>query len=70
MASAAPKWTINHLCVFCGSASPKDDKHRQGAIDIATEMLKRNIGLVYGGGTHGMMGIVGKTVHEGALQVD
>lgn len=63
----APKWPIKNLCVFCGSAYPKDERHEKGAKTLAAEMLKRHIGLVYGGGTRGMMGIVGKAVFEGAF---
>lgn len=64
MAEAA-KWTIKNLCVFCGSSSPKEQKYADGALELTQEMLKRGIGLVYGGGTHGMMGLIGKSVHEG-----
>lgn len=63
---SSPKWTINNLCVFCGSSYPKDARHEAGAQNLAKEMVKRNIGLVYGGGTRGMMGIIGKNVFEGA----
>ena len=33
-------------------------------------MLKRNIGLIYGGGSHGIMGVIAKTVHEGGGNVE
>ena len=59
------KWSIKNLCVFCGSSSPKEQKYADGALELTQEMLKRDIGLVYGGGTHGMMGLIGKSVHEG-----
>ncbi|KAF9409080.1 hypothetical protein BGZ76_005744 [Entomortierella beljakovae] len=32
-------------------------------------MLKRNYGLVYGGGSYGLMGTIAKTIHEGGGKV-
>jgi hypothetical protein len=63
------KWPIKNLCIFCGSSSPKDQIYADSAVSLTKEMLARGIGLVYGGGTHGMMGIVGKSVSEGGGNV-
>jgi predicted Rossmann-fold nucleotide-binding protein len=61
------KFPIKNLCLFCGSSAPKDSALADGAIALCKEMLSRDIGLVYGGGTIGMMGIIGKTIHEGSF---
>ena len=61
------KWPIKNLCIFCGSSSPKDQIYADSAVSLTKDMLARGIGLVYGGGTHGMMGIVGKSVSEGTI---
>lgn len=65
--STDKKWLIKNLCVFCGSSSPKDPALAAGAKGLTDAMLSRGIGLVYGGGTHGMMGLIGKAIHEGML---
>jgi len=49
---------IGSVCVYCGSAGSVDERYRQGATDLGTELGKRQIGLVYGGGRVGLMGLV------------
>ncbi|KAI1297116.1 hypothetical protein EDD11_007226 [Mortierella claussenii] len=39
------------------------------AKDLGREMLKRNYGLVYGGGSYGLMGAIAQTIHEGGGKV-
>lgn len=60
------EWQMKNLCVFCGSSSPKEQAHADGALALTKAMLSRGIGLVYGGGTLGMMGLIGKSIHEGS----
>jgi predicted Rossmann-fold nucleotide-binding protein len=62
------KWPIKNLCLFCGSSMPKDQSFADAAEALTKEMLSRGIGLVYGGGTRGMMGILGKAIHEGMFE--
>ncbi|KAI1342090.1 hypothetical protein F5Y15DRAFT_331929 [Xylariaceae sp. FL0016] len=58
--NAGPRRT--KICVFCGSASGKSEKHVQAARELGKLMAEKNIGLVYGGGTVGLMGEVAKTI--------
>ncbi|KAI0470818.1 hypothetical protein GGR56DRAFT_115431 [Xylariaceae sp. FL0804] len=50
------------ICVFCGSAPGRSEKHVQAARQLGKMMAERNISLVYGGGTVGLMGEVAKTI--------
>jgi predicted Rossmann-fold nucleotide-binding protein len=38
-------------------------------IELGKSLLKRNISLIYGGGSCGIMGVIAKTVHEGGGNV-
>ncbi|MGH7659483.1 MAG: TIGR00730 family Rossman fold protein [Vulcanimicrobiaceae bacterium] len=46
------------LCVFCGSSGGNDPRFAQAAIDLGTLMAQRRIGIVYGGGRVGLMGLL------------
>ncbi len=52
------------LCVFCGSKSGDNPAYREAAILLGSELARRGIGLVYGGGRVGMMGHVADAVVE------
>ena len=47
---------ITTICVFCGSSLGKSPKYAQHAEQLASEFLKHQITLVYGGGSIGIMG--------------
>lgn len=49
---------MKSVCVFCGSSPGHDPVHAQGARAMGTEIAKRGLVLVYGGGAVGLMGIV------------
>ena len=46
------------LCVFCGSAPGHSAAYAAAATGLGTLLAQRGIGLVYGGGNVGLMGIV------------
>lgn len=46
------------MAVFCGSATGKDPVFRQVCIELAGILHSKRIGLVYGGGNIGLMGIL------------
>ncbi len=46
------------LCVFCGSAPGHSAAYAAAATALGTLLAQRGIGLVYGGGNVGLMGIV------------
>ena len=50
--------TLRTLCVFCASAEGARPEYRAAAEELGTALAKRGIGLVYGGATVGLMGVV------------
>ena len=54
---AAPR-----LCVFCGSATGNRPAYTEAAVALAEAMTRAGIGLVFGGGAVGLMGIVADAV--------
>jgi uncharacterized protein (TIGR00730 family) len=60
---------MRRLCVFCGSASGARPTYAAAARALATELVRRRIALVYGGGAIGLMGIVADAVLAGGGEV-
>lgn len=54
--------TIRTIAVFCGSSVGKNPLYEQKAIDLGEALCNNQIGLVYGGGNRGLMGVVAKSV--------
>lgn len=54
--------TIKTIAVFCGSSIGNNPLYEQKATDLGKALYNNQIGLVYGGGNHGLMGVVAKTV--------
>ena len=64
--------TISHLrnvCVYCGSASGDDPVYAQAARALGLALVAADLGLVYGGGNNGLMGVVARTVLEAGGRV-
>lgn len=53
------------VCVYCGSSHGASPAYTNAAHQLGTELVHRNLGLVYGGGSVGLMGTVAKAVSEG-----
>lgn len=49
---------MKRLCVFCGSNSGHDPVYSALAAQLGRVLAQRRIGLVYGGGRIGLMGVV------------
>ncbi|KAF9665037.1 hypothetical protein SADUNF_Sadunf16G0080400 [Salix dunnii] len=60
---------FKRICVFCGSSQGKKTSYQVAAIDLGNELVSRNIDLVYGGGSIGLMGLVSQAVHDGGRHV-
>ncbi|QDV53053.1 LOG family protein [Gimesia fumaroli] len=60
---------LKSLCVFCGSKAGSDQQYQQSAIELGRLMAQRNIALVYGGGSVGLMGIIADAVLESGGKV-
>lgn len=55
---------IRNVCVYCGSSPGTDPIFADAARKLATELVNAGMGLVYGGGSHGLMGILARSVFE------
>ena len=55
---------MQRLSVFCGSSPGADPQFSEAARALGLEFLKRDIGLVYGGGRVGLMFEIARTIHE------
>ncbi|MFQ5964097.1 MAG: TIGR00730 family Rossman fold protein [Candidatus Scalinduaceae bacterium] len=53
---------IKRLCVYCGSNTGNRPEYTQAARELASAMVNKNIGLVYGGASVGMMGEIADAV--------
>jgi hypothetical protein len=49
---------MRRLCIFCGSSPGRNGAYTDAAKRLAQAMAARGIGLVYGGGSVGVMGAV------------
>jgi hypothetical protein len=54
--------TIQSLCVYCGSSMGLSEIYATGARELAAEMVRRDVALVYGGGRVGLMGVIADEV--------
>lgn len=55
---------IRKICVFCGSGHGADPDYGAAAEELGAVMARAGVGLVYGGGAHGLMGTVARAVLE------
>lgn len=60
---------VNNICVYCGSGDGRDPAYVESAVTLGTEMAKAGIGLVYGGGSLGLMGKVARAVLDSGGRV-
>ena len=60
---------IKNICVYCGSSPGKNPAYAQAASALAKELRARDIGLVFGGGAVGIMGVVADAMLEAGGEV-
>ena len=53
---------MKSLCVYCGSSFGITSNYTDAARNLAQALVERNIGLVYGGGNVGLMGVIADEV--------
>jgi len=49
---------IRRICVFCGSSTGIDPRYRRAAEELARVIVASGRGIVYGGGSVGLMGVL------------
>ena len=55
---------MKKIVVFCGSSIGFNPIYKEAAIELGNYFTNNNIGLVYGGGKIGMMGVLADTILE------
>lgn len=55
---------LRRICVYCGSSAGNDPAFAAAARQFGQALAENGIGLVYGGGSHGLMGMLAQAVYE------
>ena len=50
--------SINRICIYCGSSPGNQAIYSAAAGELATLLASQGIGLVYGGASVGVMGLI------------
>ena len=60
---------MTRICVFCGSSVGNRPAYREAAGALAQALVRRGLGLVYGGARVGLMGVLADTMlqHRGEV---
>lgn len=53
--------SLQRVCIFCGSSRDVAQPYVDAAAAVATALASAGIGIVYGGGDRGLMGVVAST---------
>ena len=53
---------VRNICVYCGSVQGAGPSYEAAAQKLGQAMAKAGIGLVYGGGAIGLMGVIARSV--------
>jgi hypothetical protein len=61
--------SIRRLCVYCGSSGAVDRQYLEAATELGAHLAAAGIGLVYGGGRVGLMGLLADAVLAGGGEV-
>ena len=60
---------LRRVCVFCGSSSGNRPEYAAATTQMATELVARNLTLVYGGARVGLMGLLADSVLDAGGEV-
>jgi uncharacterized protein (TIGR00730 family) len=61
--------TLKTICVFCGANAGADPQYLAAATAVGNELGRRRLGLVYGGGSVGLMGAVAHAAQDAGASV-
>ena len=53
---------VSRICVFCGSKSGDNRRYHRDAVELGRLLVERGEGLVFGGGSVGLMGVIADAV--------
>jgi uncharacterized protein (TIGR00730 family) len=60
---------MKNVCVFCGASFGRDPVYREAATAFGKALAERHLGLVYGGGHVGLMGVLADAALAGGAPV-
>jgi uncharacterized protein (TIGR00730 family) len=60
---------LERICVFCGANAGHRPVYATAAVALGQELVRRGLGLVYGGGSVGLMGVLARAVRDAGGQV-
>ena len=60
---------MRRVCVFCGASPGHDPAYAEAAAALGRAIAARRLGLVYGGGSVGLMGVVAKAAQDAGAEV-
>ena len=60
---------MKNICIYCGSATGTNPEYVESARRVGATLVRRGLGLVYGGGRVGLMGVVADAVLGGGGRV-
>ncbi|XP_027941947.1 cytokinin riboside 5'-monophosphate phosphoribohydrolase LOG3-like isoform X2 [Vigna unguiculata] len=63
------KSRFTRICVFCGTSPGKNPSYQLAAVQLGKQLVEKNIDLVYGGGSIGLMGLISQVVFDGGRHV-
>jgi hypothetical protein len=61
---------MKRICVFCGSNSGAGDGYRTAAVQLGAALVRHGLGLVFGGGRVGLMGVLADAVLDAGGDVN
>lgn len=61
--------TIRSVCVYCGSSPGADNAYVEAGEQLGQALADAGLRLIYGGGTNGVMGAVGRSTLKAGGQV-
>lgn len=64
-----PQPSLPSICVFCGSANGADPAYVQTAKELGQRIATSGLGLVFGGATVGLMGVLADAAIAGGAEV-
>lgn len=60
---------LGSVCVFCGASMGNRTHYLEAAVALGHELGRRRLGLVYGGGSVGLMGALARAAQEAGSNV-
>jgi uncharacterized protein (TIGR00730 family) len=60
---------MKRVCVFCGASAGRNGRYAEVARSVGRTLARRGIGLVYGGGGVGLMGVLADAALEAGGEV-